>query len=113
MMALRQLSRRAAQKALVPVTLVPLAMAGLTTAAAAQYYYPAPRYYPAPPPAYYPQPQPYYPAPQPYYTPRPSRASVAERCATPYGVCQIGPTRAGRQCSCYFPDGKVFGTAVR
>lgn len=113
MISLRHLRHLAAKRAITGLALAACAMAGAISGANAQYYYPAPSYYPPQPPAYYPGPQPYYPAPQPYYTPRPSRTSVAERCATPYGTCQIGPTRAGRGCSCYFPEGKVFGTAVR
>ena len=87
-------------------------------AATAQVYYPGgyspPGYYPQPP-AYYPPPV-YYPQQPPvYYTPAP-RASrgVAEQCATQFGTCQIGPTRPGRGCNCFFPgSGKIPGVAVR
>lgn len=97
------------------------AISGLVLAAgpAAAQYPPSP-YYDRPVPTYQPryypqQPPAYYPAPDPYYTPAPRRSGgVANQCATDYGTCQIGPTRPGRYCNCFFPgSGKIPGVAVR
>ena len=96
---------------------LPLLAAGAQSAQAQYYGYPPPPppYGYGPPPAYYPPPV-YVPqpVPYPYATPRPSRNAVAEQCATQFGVCQIGPTRPGRGCNCFFPgSGKIPGVAVR